>query len=83
MDANLLGHIKQYINKNILNGDPVSNSEILAFIRVELILSFYSISPLMYFDMEERPNFPSAGQGMDLQRYTEILRGLSRSGASG
>ena len=67
MDANLLGHIKQYINKNMLSGDPVSISEILAFLRVELMLSFYSISPLMYFDMAERSNFPSAGQGMDLQ----------------
>ncbi len=83
MDANLLGYTKQYINKNMLSGDPVSNSEILAFLRVELMLSFYSISPSMYFDMAERQNFQSAGQGMDLQRYTEILRGLSRSGASG
>jgi hypothetical protein len=48
MDGNLLGHIKQYIHKNILSGDLVSNSEKLAFIRgVELMLLFYSISPLM------------------------------------
>jgi hypothetical protein len=31
MDANFLGYIKQFVNKN-LTGDPVSNSEILAFI---------------------------------------------------
>ncbi len=33
--------------------------------------------------MEEQPNFPLAEQGMDLQQYTGIVRGLSRSGASG
>jgi hypothetical protein len=32
MDANLLGYTKQYINKNMLSGDPVSNSEILEFL---------------------------------------------------
>ena len=39
MDPNLLGHVKQFINKNV-SGDPVSASQILAFIRVELMLSF-------------------------------------------
>jgi hypothetical protein len=82
MDANFLGYIKQFVNKN-LTGDPVSNSEILAFIQVELMLSFYRVSPSLYFDMDERSNFPSAGQGMDLRRYKEILGGLSRSGTSG
>ncbi|KAI2512812.1 hypothetical protein MHU86_1600 [Fragilaria crotonensis] len=32
--------------------------------------------------MDERANFPSAGQGMDLIRYREILKALSRSGTS-
>lgn len=31
MDATFLGYVKQFVNKN-LTGDPVSNSEILAFI---------------------------------------------------
>ena len=81
MDANLLGHVKQFINKN-LSGDAVSNSEILAFIRIELMLSFYRVSPSLYFDVDERANFPSAGQGMDLLRYRQILKALSRSGTS-
>jgi hypothetical protein len=69
MDANFLGHIKQFINKN-LSWDSVSNSGILAFIWIELMLSFYQVSPSLYFDMDERANFPSAGQGMeDLIRY--------------
>jgi hypothetical protein len=75
MDANFLGYIKQFVNKN-LTGDPVSNSEILAFIQVELMLSFYRVSPSLYFDMDKRSNFPSAGQGMDLR---QIQRDLGRS----
>jgi hypothetical protein len=66
MEANLLGHVKQFINKNLASGDPVSTSEILAFIRIELMLMFYQVSPVLYFDMDERANFPLAGQGMDL-----------------
>jgi hypothetical protein len=78
MDTNLLCFVKQYINKN-LSGNPVSNSEILAFIWVELMLSFYRVSPSLYFDLDERSNFPSAGQGMDYARYRQILHGLSIS----
>ena len=69
-------YVKKSINKN-LSGDPVSNSEILAFIWVELMLSFYRVSPSLYFDLDERSNFPSAGQGMDYARYRQILHGLS------
>ena len=82
MDKNLLCSVKQYINENLSGGDPVSNSEILAFIWMELMLSFYRVSPSLYIDLEERSNFPSAGQGMDYARYREILRGLSVSGIS-
>jgi hypothetical protein len=81
MDPNLLAHVKQFINKNV-SGDPVSASEILAFIRVELMLSFYRVSPSLYFDIDERANFPSAGQGMDFIRYRHVLKALSRSGTS-
>ena len=52
------------INKN-LSGNPVSSSEILAFIMVELMLLFYRVLPSLYFDLDERSNFPSAGQGKD------------------
>ena len=81
MDPNLLGHVKQFINKNI-TGDPVSASEILAFIRVELMLSFYRVSPMLYFDIDERANVSSAGQGIDSIRYRYILKALSRPGTS-
>jgi hypothetical protein len=78
MDTNLLCFVKQYINTN-LSGNPVSNSEILAFIRVELMLLFCRVSPSLYFDLDERSNFPSAGQRMDYARYRQILHGLSIS----
>ena len=39
MDGNLLAHMKTFINQN-LTGDPVSSSDIIAFVRVELMLSF-------------------------------------------
>jgi hypothetical protein len=48
-----------------LSGNPVSSSEILAFILVELMLLFYRVLPSLYFDLDERSNFPSAGQGKD------------------
>ena len=56
MDQSFLCYVKQYINKN-LSGNPVSNSEILVFIRVELMLLFYRVSPSLYFDLDERSNF--------------------------
>jgi len=58
MDADLLGHVKQFINKN-LSGDAVLNSETLTFIQLEVMLSFYQVSPSLYFDLDERANFPS------------------------
>ena len=82
MDGNLLAHMKTFINQN-LTGDPVSSSDIIAFVRVELMLSFYRVSPNLYFDPAERGNFPSAGQGLSLKRYKEILCGLSSSPGSG
>ncbi|KAI2503881.1 hypothetical protein MHU86_10528 [Fragilaria crotonensis] len=83
MDKNLLCFAKQYISKNLSGGNPVSNSEILAFIRVELMLLFYRVLPSLYLDLDERSNFPSAGQGMDYYaQYREILHGLSVSGTS-
>jgi hypothetical protein len=81
IDTNLLCFVKQYINKN-LPGNPVSNSKILAFIRMELMFLFHRVLPSLYFDLDERSNFPSAGQGMDYARYRQILHGLSISGTS-
>ena len=76
-DTNLLCFVKQYNNKN-LPGNPVSKSEILAFLWVKLMLLFYRVSPSLYFDLDERSNFPSAGQDMDYARYQQILHaGLS------
>ena len=77
IDPTLLGFLKSFLNKNLTA--PVSDSEILAFIRVELMLSFYKVSPSMYFDPEERCHFPSAGQGMDNKRYSEILKAMGTS----
>jgi hypothetical protein len=41
MDPTLLGLMKTFRNKNILSRDPASSSNIIAFLRVELVLSFY------------------------------------------
>lgn len=43
MDPHLLGYMKAFINSNISCSNPVSSSEILAFVRVELMLSFYKV----------------------------------------
>ena len=40
MDPSLLGLMKMFINKNICR-DPASSSDIIAFLCVELLLSFY------------------------------------------
>ena len=42
MDPTLfLELMKTFINKNISRGDPASSSDIMAFLRVKLTLSFY------------------------------------------
>ena len=43
MDPQLLGYMKAFINSNISSSNPVSSSEIMAFVRVELMLSFYKV----------------------------------------
>jgi hypothetical protein len=63
-----------------LSDNAVSNSEILAYVRVELMLLFYRVLPSLYFDLDERSKFPSAGQSIDYARYQQILYGLSVSG---
>lgn len=78
MDSMILALMKNHINNN-LGGDPVSNSDITAFIRVELMLSFYKVSPQLYFDIDFRHQFPTAGIGMSFKRYTTILNALSHS----
>ena len=42
MDPQLLGYLKTFINAN-MTSDPISSSDIIAFIRVELMLSFYKV----------------------------------------
>lgn len=45
MDPTFLGYMKAYINSHINNrNDDVSSSDIIAFIRIELMLSFYKVS---------------------------------------
>jgi hypothetical protein len=43
MDANLPGHVKQFINKN-LSGDAASNSDALTFIWMKLMNALISPS---------------------------------------
>ena len=43
MDPHLLGYMKAFINNNMSSSNPVTSAEILAFIRVELMLSFYKV----------------------------------------
>jgi hypothetical protein len=47
MDHTLLGLMKTFINKNI-SRDPVSSSDIIAFLRIELTLSFYKVRRSKY-----------------------------------
>jgi hypothetical protein len=44
MDPNFLGYMKAFVNSNMSNSnDIVSSSDIIAFIRVELMISFYKV----------------------------------------
>ena len=43
MDPHLLGYMKAFINSNNSSANPVSSSEIMDFVRVELMLSFYKV----------------------------------------
>ncbi|KAI2505553.1 hypothetical protein MHU86_8889 [Fragilaria crotonensis] len=79
MDPQLLGYLKTFINAN-MTSDPVSSSDIIAFIRVELMLSFYKVSPLMYFNPANVANFPSSTCGMSHARYRCILQALNSKG---
>ena len=48
MDPMFLGYMKAYINSHINNrNDNVSSSDIIAFIRIELMLSFYKVSTVL------------------------------------
>jgi hypothetical protein len=60
MDANLPGHVKQFINKN-LSSDAASNSDALTFIWMKLMLSFHRVLPSLYFDMDQLANIPYPG----------------------
>ncbi|KAI2505089.1 hypothetical protein MHU86_9365 [Fragilaria crotonensis] len=77
MDPHFLGYMKAYINTNMSSDDAVSSSDVIAFIRVELMLSFYKVSPSMFFDPGNISNFPSSASGMSQSRYAQILRGLN------
>jgi hypothetical protein len=43
MDPQLLGYMKAFINSNGNSSNPVSTTEIMSFVRVELMLSFYKV----------------------------------------
>ena len=43
MDPQLLGYMKAFINSNGSTSSPVSTMEIMSFVRVELMLSFYKV----------------------------------------
>ena len=48
MDPMFLGYMKAYINSHINNrNDDVSSSDIIAFIRIELMLSFYKVRTVL------------------------------------
>jgi hypothetical protein len=43
MDPHLLGYMKAFINSNDSGNNPVTSTEVMAFVRVELMLSFYKV----------------------------------------
>ena len=44
---------------------------------IDLPLILIQVSPLMYFDLANIANFPSSVSGMNLARYSSILRALN------
>jgi hypothetical protein len=47
MDPHLLGYMKAYIKTNMRSDDVVSSSDLIAFISVELMISFYKVRTLL------------------------------------
>ncbi len=78
LNARFLGNMRSFINKNII--DPVSSSELLAFVGVELALSFYTCTPGRYFDSANMHMFPVVrNASMTKDRYESILQALGAS----
>ena len=58
MDPLLLGYMKTFINNsNISSRNPVSSLEIMAFVRVELMLSFYNVRHVTTTTIASSKNF--------------------------
>jgi hypothetical protein len=68
--------ILSFVNRNLTEQRKplASNEEILAFLQAELMMSFYSKTPTIYFD----PTYRLASDGgISKKRYVTILKALS------
>jgi hypothetical protein len=74
MQPALLGHLKSFINRSTL--DQISSAELIQFIKVELLLSFYTCTPGKFFDVANERHYPSGTAGITKQRYHEILQAM-------
>ena len=79
----LLANMRSLMNKNLpVGAKAVSKQELIRFIRVELMLMFYKVTPTVLFDDEYIEMFPVAARcGFDLQRFSAMLAALGRSSA--
>ncbi|POM60297.1 hypothetical protein PHPALM_30864 [Phytophthora palmivora] len=50
LDSTVITVAKQHINANLDTNKFISESKVKAFLQVELWLSFYSVSPTMFYD---------------------------------
>lgn len=74
----MLGHLKSFINRSIM--DQMSSAELIQFVKIELLLSFYTCTPGRFFDVANEKLYPSASAGLTKDRYYEILRAMGSNG---
>jgi len=81
LSPQIMSTITAQINTNIA-GSSLQQDELTNFIQVELMLSFYGITPTRFFDTANKELYPTQGRAMAANRYEAILRALSKSSKS-
>jgi Transposase IS4 len=76
LNSEMMRFICGVINKSL--DPPIIENELFSFLQVELSLSFYKCSPTRYFNPEYRFMFPGVEEGMQQDRYSSILKALSK-----
>jgi hypothetical protein len=81
LNREFMGLIQLQINQHI-TGDPYSTNEMMAFVKVQLYLSFYKCSPTAFFDQDNQQMFPAAATGMSSRQYIAGLKALGKSSSN-